>query len=111
MDVPTHGPLARRALLRSVDSRPADLIRKEMRPRQGRDEREALRRWQAGDDDRRGDGVSASRAVVTIAAAITLLLIEVGVVAWLAAAITADVMGLFGLLTQAHADIRALRKK
>ena len=49
-------------------------------------------------------------AVVTIAAAITLLLIEVGVVAWLAAAITAAVMGLTAYLL-AQSGISALRKK
>ena len=58
-------------------------------------------------------GVAAAfglAAVVTIAAAITLLLIEVGVVAWLAAAITAAVMGLTAYLL-AHSGISALRKK
>ena len=49
-------------------------------------------------------------AVVTIAAAITLLLIEVGVVAWLAAAITAAVMGLTAYLL-AQSGISALRKR
>jgi uncharacterized membrane protein YqjE len=49
-------------------------------------------------------------AVVTIAAAITLLLIEVGVVAWLAAAITAAVMGLTAYLL-AQSGISALRRK
>ena len=49
-------------------------------------------------------------AVVTIAAAITLLLIEVGVVAWLAAAITAAVMGLTAYLL-AQSGISSLRKK
>ncbi len=49
-------------------------------------------------------------AVVTIAAAITLLLIEVGVVAWLAAAITAAVMGLTAYLL-AQSGMSALRKK
>lgn len=49
-------------------------------------------------------------AVVTIAAAITLLLIEVGVVAWLAAAITAAVMGLTAYLF-AQSGISALRRK
>lgn len=49
-------------------------------------------------------------AVVTIAAAITLLLIEVGVVAWLAAAITAAVMGLTAYLL-AQSGISALRKQ
>ena len=49
-------------------------------------------------------------AVVTIAAAITLLLIEVGVVAWLAAAITAAVMGLTAYLL-AQSGIAALRKR
>jgi uncharacterized membrane protein YqjE len=48
--------------------------------------------------------------VVTIAAAITLLLIEVGVVAWLAAAITAAVMGLTAYVL-AQSGISALRKK
>ena len=58
-------------------------------------------------------GVAAAfglAAVVTIAAAITLLLIEVGVVAWLAAAITAAVMGLTAYLL-AQSGISALRKK
>jgi uncharacterized membrane protein YqjE len=49
-------------------------------------------------------------AVVTIAAAITLLLIEVGVVAWLAAAITAAIMGLTAYLL-AQSGMSALRKK
>ena len=49
-------------------------------------------------------------AVVTIAAAITLLLIEIGVVAWLAAAITAAVMGLTAYLL-AQSGISALRKR
>jgi len=49
-------------------------------------------------------------AVVTIAAAITLLLIEVGVVAWLTAAITAAVMGLTAYLL-AQSGISALRRK
>jgi len=49
-------------------------------------------------------------AVVTIAAAITLLLIEVGVVAWLAAAITAAVMALTAYLL-AQSGMSALRKK
>jgi uncharacterized membrane protein YqjE len=58
-------------------------------------------------------GVAAAfglAAVVTIAAAITLLLIEVGVVAWLAASITAAVMGLTAFLL-AQSGISALRKK
>ena len=58
-------------------------------------------------------GVAAAfglAAVVTIAAAITLLLIEVGVVAWLAAAITAAGMGLTAYLL-AQSGISALRKK
>jgi uncharacterized membrane protein YqjE len=49
-------------------------------------------------------------AVVTIAAAITLLLIEVGVVAWLAAAVTAAVMALTAYLL-AQSGMAALRKK
>jgi uncharacterized membrane protein YqjE len=49
-------------------------------------------------------------AVVTIAAAITLLLIEVGVVAWLAAAVTAAVMALTAYLL-AQSGMSALRKK
>jgi len=49
-------------------------------------------------------------AVVTIAAAITLLLIEVGVVAWLAAAITAAVMGLTAYVL-AQSGMSALRKQ
>jgi uncharacterized membrane protein YqjE len=49
-------------------------------------------------------------AVVTIAAAITLLLIEVGVVAWLAAAITAAVMALTAYLL-AQSGMSALRRK
>jgi len=49
-------------------------------------------------------------AVVTIAAAITLLLIQVGVVAWLAAAITAAVMGLTAYVL-AQSGMSALRKK
>jgi len=58
-------------------------------------------------------GVAAAfglAAVVTIAAAITLLLIEVGVVAWLAAAITAAVMALTAYLL-AQSGISALRRK
>jgi len=58
-------------------------------------------------------GVAAAfglAAVVTIAAAVTLLLIEVGVVAWLAAAITAAVMGLTAYLL-AQSGIAALRKR
>ena len=58
-------------------------------------------------------GVAAAfglAAVVTIAAAVTLLLIEVGVVAWLAAAITAAVMGLTAYLL-AQSGISALRKR
>lgn len=58
-------------------------------------------------------GVAAAfglAAVVTIAAAVTLLLIEVGVVAWLAAAITAAVMGLAAYLL-AQSGIAALRKR
>jgi uncharacterized membrane protein YqjE len=49
-------------------------------------------------------------AVVTIAAAITLLLIEVGVVAWLAAAITAAVLGLTAYVL-AQSGMSALRRK
>ena len=58
-------------------------------------------------------GVAAAfglAAVVTIAAAVTLLLIEVGVVAWLAAAMTAAVMGLTAYLL-AQSGIAALRKR
>ena len=58
-------------------------------------------------------GVAAAfclAAVVTITAAVTLLLIEVGVVAWLAAAITAAVMGLTAYLL-AQSGIAALRKR
>ena len=58
-------------------------------------------------------GVAAAfglAAVVTIAAAVTLLLIEVGVVAWLDAAITAAVMGLTAYLL-AQSGIAALRKR
>jgi uncharacterized membrane protein YqjE len=58
-------------------------------------------------------GVAAAfglAAVVTIAAAITLLLIELGVVAWLAAAITAAVMGLTAYLL-AQSGMSALRRK
>ncbi|HUQ88007.1 MAG TPA: phage holin family protein [Vicinamibacterales bacterium] len=49
-------------------------------------------------------------AVVTVAAAITLLLIQVGVTAWLAAAITAAVMGVTAYML-AQSGISALRKK
>ena len=49
-------------------------------------------------------------AVVTIAAAIALLLIEVGVEPWLAAVITAAVMGLTAYVL-AQSGISALRKK
>jgi uncharacterized membrane protein YqjE len=58
-------------------------------------------------------GVAAAfglAAVVTIAAAITLLLIEVGVVAWLAAAITAAVMGLTAYLLAQVGDFRAAQE-
>ena len=49
-------------------------------------------------------------AVITIAAAVTLLLIEVGVEPWLAAGITAAAMGLTAYLL-AQSGISALRKK
>jgi uncharacterized membrane protein YqjE len=49
-------------------------------------------------------------AVITIAAAITLVLIEVGVEPWLAAGITAAALGLTAYLL-AEAGISALRKK
>jgi uncharacterized membrane protein YqjE len=49
-------------------------------------------------------------AVITIAAAVTLLLIEVGVEPWLAAGITAAGMGLTAYLL-AQSGISALRKK
>ena len=49
-------------------------------------------------------------AVVTVAAAITLLLVEVGVEPWLAAVITAAVMGLVAYVL-AQSGISALRKK
>jgi len=49
-------------------------------------------------------------AVVAVAAAITLLLVEVGVAPWLAAAITAAVMGLAAYML-AQSGISALRKK
>jgi uncharacterized membrane protein YqjE len=58
-------------------------------------------------------GVAAAfglAAVMTVAAAITLLLIEVGVVAWLAAAITAAALGLTAFVL-AQSGISALRKK
>jgi uncharacterized membrane protein YqjE len=49
-------------------------------------------------------------AVITIAAAVTLLLVEVGVEPWLAAGITAAAMGLTAYLL-AQSGITALRKK
>jgi uncharacterized membrane protein YqjE len=49
-------------------------------------------------------------AVITIAAAVTLLLIDVGVEPWLAAGITAAAMGLTAYLL-AQSGISALRKK
>jgi uncharacterized membrane protein YqjE len=49
-------------------------------------------------------------AVITIAAAITLLLVDLGVVPWLAAGITAAALGLTAFLL-AQAGISALRKQ
>jgi uncharacterized membrane protein YqjE len=49
-------------------------------------------------------------AVITVAGAITLLLIDLGVVAWLAAGITAAAMGLTAFLL-AQAGVSALRKQ
>ncbi len=49
-------------------------------------------------------------AVITVAAAITLLLIEIGVEPWLSAAITAAALGLTAYLL-AQSGISALRKK
>ena len=49
-------------------------------------------------------------AVITIAAAITLLLIEIGVEPWIAAGITAAALGLTAYLL-AQSGISALRKK
>ena len=52
----------------------------------------------------------ALAAVITVAAAITLLLIEIGVEPWLAAVITAAVLGVTAFLL-AQSGIAALRRK
>ena len=54
--------------------------------------------------------VFALTAVITLAAALTLVLIEVGIVPWLAAVITAVAMGATGFML-AQAGITALKTK
>ncbi|HET9705547.1 MAG TPA: phage holin family protein [Vicinamibacterales bacterium] len=58
-----------------------------------------------------GAGVAfALAAVVAVAAAVTLLLVDAGLAPWIAALIAAAVMGLFGYLL-AQSGISALKKK
>jgi uncharacterized membrane protein YqjE len=58
-----------------------------------------------------GAGVAfALAAVMAVAAAVTLLLVDAGLAPWIAALITAAVMGLFGYLL-AQSGISALKKK
>ena len=58
-----------------------------------------------------GAGVAfALAAVVAVAAAVTLLLVDAGLAPWIAALIAAAVMGLFGYLF-AQSGISALKKK
>lgn len=108
MDVPRMGR-SLGELLTDLSQQTADLIRQEMRLAK------AELTEKAADVGRHammiGAGIAfALAAVLTLAAALTLVLIEAGVVPWLAAVIAAAAMGVTGYLL-AQSGITALKNK